>query len=543
MLSLLQRFVRTFGWIGFLRVAVHPVTLLVTTPIRLGQTLWSCRVLADGQWEYYNRFTARTGLNSLFYWTEAMSLARYGRRGRSPSLGVGDYPLSRWFFNTLPSLLAYWRLAPIVPLVGLFGWWQTHAIWVGPIEGWWVGAVLALALISTGFYANTFVLQNYNALGWVFFPLGLYGLATGNWLLAAFAWLSASFCSFTVVFIAGLLSALVALEHMSPWPLAAILPATFKLLTHFAPAVSQNEGKASALKVMASIGMFTRGAKYTRRRRRIGVRQVYYFLLYAQFAIVVYHLTGNVPYLLLFGVLLFGINSMVARFADVQSIEMMMMSIATLITIRSNAPWLLPSYWMVMSPLPLFLGLSSARPALDVVPRCAPFCLRNLMEGMERFLQPVGRGDRVLMALGDPKGVYEDVFDGYRTLLELPIYVAARREIHFLPNWFAVFELNYGGAGHFWGRDVESVQANMETWGADFVVVYQDAGTELSPVWRGANFEPVAKFSWEDYADELRGERVCSGPTPEWWLLRREPVSVVTEVEARVYTDGVAVSV
>ncbi len=49
MLSLLQRFVRTFGWIGFLRVAVHPVTLLVTTPIRLGQTLWSCRVLADGQ--------------------------------------------------------------------------------------------------------------------------------------------------------------------------------------------------------------------------------------------------------------------------------------------------------------------------------------------------------------------------------------------------------------------------------------------------------------------------------------------------------------
>lgn len=532
-----------FGWMGFLRVALQPVTAIIATPIRLGQALWACRVLADGQWDHYNRFTARHGLNSLFYWTEAMSLARYGRRGKSPCLGVGDYPLSRWFFNTLPSLFAYWRMAPIVPLVGLFGWWQAHAIWVGPMEGWWVVLVLALAVISTSFYANTFFLQNYNALGWVFFPLGLYGLESGNWLLAAFAWFSASFCSLTVVFIAGCLSAMLALQSMSLWPLMAILPATLKLLTHFGPAVSQNEGKASALKVMASIGTFTRGAKYTRKRRKIGVRQVYFFLLYAQFAVVVYYLTGNLPYLLAFGVLMFAINTTVARFADVQSIDMMMMSIVTVVTLQSYELWLLPSYWIVMSPLPLFLALPSASPALDVVPKCAPFCLKRLMEGMEEFLGPVRDGDRVLMAMADPKGVYEDVFDGYRALLELPIYVAARRGIHFLPNWFAVFELNYEGARDFWGRDAESVQANMEEWNAGFAVIYQEAGTQLSAQWTNENWETLGRFSWADYAEELRGERVYSGPTPEWWLLRRTSESVDAQAVARVKADGVTVPV
>jgi len=147
---------------------------------------------------------------------------------------------------------------------------------------------------------------------------------------------------------------------------------------------------------------------------------------------------------------------------------------------------------------------------------------------MEQFLQPVQRGQRVLMAFDNPNGVYEKVFDGYRTLLELPLYVATRREIHFMPDWWGVFELNYEGAPEFWGRDVDSVLQNVEHWHADYVVIYQEAGTALEPKWQEAGFEVAGKFSWADYANDLRGEKPYTGPTPDWWLLRK-PREIVTQ--------------
>ena len=517
-----RTFHRLFGWAGVIRALFYPITVLLTTPVRLVQTLWASRVLASGQWEHYNCFTARKGLSYLFYWTQALNLTRYGRWGRSPCVGLGDYPLSRWFFYTLPSLFAFWRLAPIVPLVGLFGWWQAHVIWIERVDGWWLLSVMGLALISTSFYGNAFVRGNYNALGWMFFPIGLYALSTGQWLIALFAWLAASFTSFTVVVMAGVLSLVVAVEVGSPWPIVAMVPAVLKLLAGFAAAVADGTWKDAAVRIMKAIGMANGRAKYTR-KKTIGIREVFYLCTYMQFLLVCYFLTGAFSPLCAAAIIVFLINASVARFADCESIEMLMMSVCTMLTITSGEPWLLPSYWLVMSPLSLLTELPARRPVLDTVPRYAPFHLKMLLDGMERFLDPVGRGQRVLMALDDPQGSYEKVFDGYRVLLELPIYVATKRQVLFLPNWFTVFELNYEGAPGVWGRDPASVRNNMDQWNADFAVIYQEAGTELAAQWQEKGFAPVGKFSWADYTEELRGEKVYSGPTPDWWLLRKPP--------------------
>ena len=120
-MSPIARFIERFGWLGMVRLLFYPLTVLVTTPVRLAQTLWACRVLADGRWGNYPHFTATTGLSYLFYWRRAINLYRFGRAGASPYLGVGKYRLSRCFFYPLPSLYAYWAAGAVVPLAGIFG--------------------------------------------------------------------------------------------------------------------------------------------------------------------------------------------------------------------------------------------------------------------------------------------------------------------------------------------------------------------------------------------------------------------------------------
>lgn len=123
-----------------------------------------------------------------------------------------------------------------------------------------------------------------------------------------------------------------------------------------------------------------------------------------------------------------------------------------------------------------------------------------------------------MMAFDDPGDLYEKIFDGYRVLLELPLYVSAEKEVHFFPDWSAVYELNYHGAPNVWGRGVEDVVRNIEYWHADYVVVYQAGRTELDPKWLQAGFFPQTKFSWFDYAEKMQ-EVLPVEQLPDWWLL------------------------
>ena len=510
-----------FGWFGFVRLLFYPLTVLLTTPVRLMQTLWSCRILVGGKWGDYNRFTPRNGINSLFYWTQALNLYRFGRSGNSPYLGLGNYPLSRGFQYTLVSLYSYRGASTITVLSGMFGWLLVHLFWINQINPAWVIIVTFLALISTSFYVNTFALQNYNALGWLFFPLGLYGIFTENCLIAGIAWFLVSFGSFTVVFLANIFCAVIAIKDWTIIPILAILPANLKLLMHFYPSLIQGKIKSIFWIRWKAVGMpINRNKKY-RRFRVNDTEIVYFFLLYAQFLIATYLATSEIPVLFLSGIIIFLLNSTYLRFADKQSIQMLIFSLATVIMIQTQDILLLPSYWILISPLPRLAGFPNFRNVLDVVPRLRPFYIKKFINSMEQFLEPVRPGQRVLMAFNDPKGIHEKIFDGYRTLIELPHYVCSKQSIHFMPDWRGVFELNYEGAPDFWGRDVDSVIKNMKQWKADYVVVYQNTGRELESKWEGAGFGVLSKFSWADYEKEFKDKEPYAGRPPDWWLLKK----------------------
>jgi len=209
-------------WQSFLLSPLFQILIILTTPYKVFQTLWSCRVLLAGKWKQYNRFSSHRGINSLFYWTQAYNLDRFGRNGKSLLAGLGEYRLSRLFQVSLLSYYLYWGLGgSVAVLLAMFGWLFSHTVWVGYVDIYILLLVIVIAFFSATFYANTFEMQNYNAIGWAFFPLGVYGLYTGDWLIAAIGWLLVSFGSFTAVFIAGLLSTIMAVSTFSLTPLYA----------------------------------------------------------------------------------------------------------------------------------------------------------------------------------------------------------------------------------------------------------------------------------------------------------------------------------
>ena len=99
------------------------------------------------------------------------------------------------------------------------------------------------------------------------------------------------------------------------------------------------------------------------------------------------------------------------------------------------------------------------------------------------------------ISFDDPRG-YSNIFDGYRVIHELPLMVASNRKYLF-PDWWAVAETNYEGAPQCWGRSLDEVIKNCETWNAKYAIVYQVSDSALEK-WN-KDFELVAEFDWKSY--------------------------------------------
>ena len=512
-----------FGWVAICGILFYPIILFITTPVRLIQTFWNCRILSEGRWNVFSHFNPHNGINCLFYWTQAENLSYFGRNGISPYVGLGRYYLGKWWHLCLFATYGYWKAACTIPLLGLLGWWLGHFLWLGlpGLNLQWFLTVVFIVLCSTTFYINIFILQNYNAIGWIFMPVGLYGLFNSDWTLVAMAWLGASLGSITVVIFSGILSIVFAVQIANIWPILMVLPAALKILTHFWPFLSKQKLAESVTQTGKAIGLFRSNTKF-KRKMHFGIREIYNTIIATQFLIIYWVIVGVLPWLLLAAILLYVVNIRFFRIADPQNVIMLILSVSTCFILQSRQiDWvLLFSFWISISPIPAFAGIPNYH-GLFAVPVMKPFNVAPLIKDMEQFLRPVQKDQRVLMAFENPNGDYSRIFDGYRALLELPLYVASRKRFHFMPDWYGIVELNYEGAPDFWGREPQDVSKQMKTWNADYVVVYQNSGTTLDRKWSEANFEVLSHFSWAKYKFDAEPIKPFIGSTPDWWLLHK----------------------
>jgi hypothetical protein len=508
-------------FIGFLSLALFPVTLAITMPVKLAMSIWHWRKIFTEERGSFLSFSGSTGLNNLFYWTRALNYSRFGRYGKSPYFGLGEpYPLTRGFHYSLTSLFAYWK-APIATVItATFGWLLSHFVWTGQSEVTWLIVILLVTLISTTFYASI-IFQNYNALGWLFFPLFLYGLYTGNWLFAGIGGFMSGLFSITVGVVCGIFSLAGVIHYSSIYPLLAIIPTGLKMATHLFPLLKERKELAVIPNLLKALGFVRHNVTYIRRGNVTDkILYTYLFLAYTGYAVALFFISGIIDIFIVTGIGIFLLNIFIGRFADRQSVYLMMLTVLIASIIQNGTDYLLlPLFWLAISPPPVLLRINDSR-NLDIVRSAKPFHVRIYIDKMKDFLAAVGKGESVLMAFDDPNGIYNELFNGYRALMELPHYVATLSEIRFMPDFWSV--MRYADEDHpdFWGRDLQSVKRNLQSWKADFVIIYQDSGTELDRTWTDEHFEVCAALDWQELHDNLKLEKFYTPPVPRWWLLR-----------------------
>ena len=395
--------------------------------------------------------------------------------------------MSRWFHLTLLSSCLYANAGAVCTLAGSLAWVLLNLVWLDAAAAPWVMAVTAVVLFSSTAFAMAFMRQNYNILGWMWFPLALYAVLTGQWVLAALAWVAASMASITVVFVAVPLMIVHALNVGRYEALLVLVPALLKLALHAVPMLPAGATRAATVNMAKMIGMTLAGVRYKRASMRLGLSKCVLHL----------HLRHRLRAALVgaFGASVAtrsagalrdepgrgALRRRAVRHRDVRSVFAAHLMVSTPSIVE------LAALSIVANPMPIILGLCALERdrSLVRVQTRRPFDHTHLQAGLAQFIEGVPAGSTILVAFDDPRGEYERIFDGQRTLLDLPQFIAGSRSIHLFPDWHAVAETNFEGGPDFWGRSPQAVLDNSRRWRATHVIVGQSGTRQATSIQRG----------------------------------------------------------
>ena len=499
---------------------VYPIYTIAWVPIATCVMLFRA-FRCVGRLNEYLRFNAVSGINTLFYWTVDLNFRKCGRKGVSDTLATGEFELARlWWFPSV-GLRVYRRASVLLVPLSFVGWVVGLTVFS---ELGLNGTLLVGFLIfaSSMFYLNALVVQNYNALGWAFFPFIVHGLLSGEVFILALGLAGAGISSLTVAFVGCVLTVGFSLVTFNwSYSVGILFPAVLVLNRWIILFRSKRIGAAGLREIAELIGL-TRSKRRYRYTIAMSWRwqRTYLLALYIVFGGVLAWRLELVPWLYLGAVALFIINTCVARFADVQTSQIAVLTVALGYLIRSpdSVCWLLAIY--LLNPLPIIAEAYVSGNGF-VLPIFAPFHVRSVLDKVSEFFGPVSKNSRVLYPQIDPNDEYERLFFGNRRLVEAASFAANEKGVLCFPDWWAIMRNNYEGAKGFWGIKPEEAFANAKEWKADYVIAQLENGSPLSSKWNELGFSEVSCLNWDDLKTRyFRSEKVYTYDSLEWRLMK-----------------------
>jgi hypothetical protein len=455
----------------------------------------SFKVLGHGGFRQLNTF------NDYFYYTQAHNIKENTWSGRSATIGKGNFRISSWWQLTYASTILFsrYRKQYVFTSMLLF---LASIIVIGYMSDNLIRSVLVAIVIfySTYFYINLFILQNYNALGWIFVPLFFYGIFNDIYILVLFCTLAASFFSFTSVFVMNLFAVTSAIISFNPLPILSCLPSQLKLILHFL----RSDRPIYDFTVMATaIGLLTKTAEKVQLKRSFShyIRMLEYlwfelFCILLAFLLMITHQQEGIYFLVLGAVSL--ANGTIFRFADEQSLQMTLLSACApiLIVVDNFSIFLISSIFLYVPSIVLNIFEKNERVSKPTAYEL--FSTNNIENDLNNFLSCLKEGSLVWLVLNNPKGDYFKVFDGARCLFEPLFFVAQHLNIRISPDWYYVYEENFNDAFKtLWATDNNSLpQASRD---ADYIICFRPLITK----W----YVLREQFDWQD-RPELNNEQL-----------------------------------
>jgi hypothetical protein len=467
-------------------------------------------------------FDAEKALNNYWYDTMAYNLSAFGRNEKSSNISHRPYLIGSWFHISKFSIIPF-RISSVLTII--ISWTVIvllNFIFIDSTSFWWIFLISAVLCVGSNFYSQI-LLQNYNIVGWAFFPLFLWVLELNN---------EALICVLITIFFATSLTAyaissvyfvvFAVLEYNVTLQLVWVfIPSLILLIFRFYPLYRNGMLKTHVRSVLASIGFIEfKEIKYSRKSDlKISKGSIYKAVTYTGFVMFVFALGEGIPYFLIGALFFLIVNEFFARFADKQSIDMLMLICSMNFMAQEQNYLILGLFWLTVgNPIPYLFGSNVAgkKTELKVL---KPFDIRPLRKGFSQFYNLVESKSRVYISFENPDGDYHKIFDGFRHLMEPAHYYANTSDFLIFPHFWSVFDLNYVGSPEIWGRDVQTIKTNMKYWAMDYLIYYT-VNEEMIPESITGEFTILAKLDWKEFV--ATGELTGVNDLPVWHLMKKK---------------------
>ena len=394
-------------------------------------------------------FDEHNALNTYWYDTLTYNLIKHSRFGFSNTTTYKRYPIGNWFHISLFSMYPFWKSSVLTNFICWIFLPLTFCVLFEVVNFQWYGIVLMATFFGSNYY-NQLQVQNYNFLGWLLFPILFWSLESKDFIYISLTFIGLFLTSFTAFisafgyFVCSLIFNNIPITDL----LYVLLIISPFVLYRISPMIINGTIKKQFLSIAATIGLYkSNKSLYVRNNRKkstflLGGIKIVFVLLFFLF------IPQSAPYLYIVLILLF-INYFLGRFADHQSLDMIMLITCLYYILQEESFISLVLYWVFISnPIPR-LNFSNAEGSLVRLKKIKPYSCTKIEGKLNSFFYRV-KNQKVFIAFEDPQNNYELLFLNQRILLEASHYHATKNNAFIFPNFWSVIDEGNGDEENFW---------------------------------------------------------------------------------------------
>lgn len=460
----------------------------------------------------FRMFDEHNAINTYWYDTLTYNLLKHTRFGFSHTTSYQKYPIGNWFHISLFSMYPFWKSSVLTNFICWIFLPLTFCVLFEVVNFQWCCIVLMATFFGSNYY-NQLQVQNYNFLGWLIFPLLFWTIDNNDFIYISTIITGLFLTSFTAfIFALGYLACSVIFNDIPISVFFCVLVIVLPFVVYrFSPMIINGTIKKQFLTIAGAIGLYkSNNSVYVRNPRKkssfllggikVGSVLVFYFFI-----------PQSAPYLYVVLTLLF-INYFLGRYADHQSLDMIMLITCLYYLFQQESFISLFVYWVLISnPIPR-LNFSNAEGSLFQLKKIKPYDCIKIENKLNIFFSKV-KNQKVFIAFDDPCNNYESLFLNQRIILEVSHYFASKNNVLLFPNFWSVFDENNGGGKNFWSKKGIEIIDYSRNINLNFLI-YPLINDESLPELLTENFKCIDSINWNSYLndDSLSNKRIS-------WLL------------------------
>lgn len=509
MISFIYQKIRNKPFKEIFSLFFYPIILTYKMPFFWIKSLYNSRILLKGSLEKFMGFHPVNSLNNLFYHTQYLNLRRFNYNGVSSNIGLGNYDLGSWFHVHVLSNFIYSKAGALTTLLGVLILSFSNLLWLNNFDFYWVLTLTLMFFFSSTSYAMAFVRQNYQIIGLMFLPTIFFGIHNELYVFTSAIIFLVSFCGITTVFFLIPPFLFLSIYDQNYLLILVFLPAILKIFYTIFPLLFKSNTLKGFLELFKIIG----GSKkvvYKRSGMKLDIDNLYFFLVYGIVFFGISFFNNQISWLILVGWIMLVVNQLLVRLADHETLIVFFISLLFFELVRTEPNvFLLIFFWIGVSLEPNRLSIIKNNKISDFT----PFNHSVVEKIFFKFFEKIPEESRVVFAFSNPNGKYENIFDGLRHAIELPLNVAAKKNFHLMPDWYGVMETNYMDAPNIWGRSLLEVLKNLNIWNCKYAIIRINKGSEKIDDWL-EKFDVLSSIESSEYESELNGFKIWNLSSP-----------------------------